>query len=110
MKRCQVSFALPDHQWSWQVEIAEQGTVNDALRRAREQAAGVDVPWETADVGIFGELCDRAAQPRDGDRIEIYRPLRSDPKVSRRARAAARKAAAGQASSRPRTEVPKSSR
>ena len=105
MKRCEVSFALPDRQWTWQVHLPEQGTVANALRLAREQARGLDIPWDSADVGIFGELCERATLPRDGDRIEIYRALRSDPKVSRRARAAAGKAAADPALSRPRKPV-----
>lgn len=105
MKRCQVSFALPERQWTWQVDLPEQGTVEDALRLARAQAGGQDIPWDSADVGIFGEPCDRAALPRDGDRIEIYRVLRSDPKVSRRARAAAGKAAGDPAPSRLRKPV-----
>ena len=58
--------------------LPDGATVADALAAARAQAAGVDVPWD-ADVGIFGELCDRAAVPRDGDRIEIYRPLKVGP-------------------------------
>ncbi len=102
MKRCLVSFAMPQRQWTWHVELPEQGTVEEALRLARNQAVGIDVPWDLADVGIFGVLCDRATLPRDGDRIEIYRPLRSDPKVSRRVRAAAGKAAADPAFSPPR--------
>src|SRR5689334_2362718 len=110
MKRCWVVYALPDRQWQWRVDLPGQGSVGDALDLARAQSIEVDVPWESADVGIFGETCDRATLVRDGDRIEIYRPLRSDPKVSRRARAAARRAAADQASSRPRTSVPKKDR
>jgi putative ubiquitin-RnfH superfamily antitoxin RatB of RatAB toxin-antitoxin module len=109
MKRCIVVFALPHRQWQWSVELPDQATVEDALRAAREQGGDAGVPWDT-DVGIFGEACDRATVPRDGDRIEIYRPLRSDPKESRRARAAARKAATGPASSRSPTVVPKSTR
>ena len=110
MKRCTVVYALPDRQWQWRVELQEQGTVADALVLARAQAGESSIPWDSADVGIFGEVCERAARPRDGDRIEIYRPLRSDPKVSRRARAAAGRAAADPASSRPRTSLPKTSR
>jgi hypothetical protein len=109
MKRCTVVFALPVRQWLWQVELADDDTVADALAQARAQGSAEEVPWG-ADVGIFGETCARDTLPRDGDRIEIYRPLRSDPKVSRRARAAAGKAAAGPASARPRTSDPKSSR
>src|SRR5262245_16068122 len=107
MKRCTVVHALPDRQWQWRVELPEQGTVADALALARAQAADQPVPWDSPDVGIFGEACTLTTRPRDGDRIEIYRPLRSDPKVSRRARAAAGRAAADQASSRPRTSAPK---
>src|SRR5687768_7288547 len=109
MKHCTVVFALPERQWQWRVELPDQATVADALAQARAQAAGVEVPWE-ADVGIFGESCARDTPLRDGDRIEIYRQLRSDPKVSRRARAAAGKAAADRASARPRTSGPKASR
>ena len=92
MKRCTVAFATPDRQWSWQLELPDDATVADALLEARALAADIAVPWD-ADVGIFGELCDRSAVPRDGDRIEIYRPLKLDPKESRRERAKARKAA-----------------
>jgi putative ubiquitin-RnfH superfamily antitoxin RatB of RatAB toxin-antitoxin module len=105
LKRCTVAFALPQRQWLWVVELPDDGNVADALALARAQAADVDVPWD-ADVGIFGEPCERTAIPRDGDRIEIYRPLSSDPKESRRARAKAGKAGAGPASSRPRSSAP----
>ena len=98
MKRVSVIFALPRQQWTWQLELPDAATVGDALQAARGQAVDTAVPWD-ADVGIFGEPCDRGTLPRDGDRIELYRPLSQDPKESRRARAAARKAAADRASS-----------
>jgi putative ubiquitin-RnfH superfamily antitoxin RatB of RatAB toxin-antitoxin module len=100
MKRCTVAYATPARQWLWEVTLADGATVAEALEQARGLAVGVDVSW-TAEVGIFGELCDRGAVPRDGDRIEIYRPLKSDPKESRRARAKARKAAQDREPSRP---------
>ena len=94
MKSCSVIFALPERQWSWQVTLADEATVGAALEAARAMAGAQDVPWDGA-VGIFGVRCDRDAVPRDGDRIEIYRPLRADPKASRRARAQDRKRAPG---------------
>jgi len=100
MKRCTVAYATPERQWLWVVTLPDSATVADALEQARAQVAGLDVPW-SAEVGIFGELCDRAAVPRDGDRIEIYRPLKADPKESRRERAKARKAAQDRELSRP---------
>jgi uncharacterized protein len=106
VKRCLVVYATPARQWSWTVELAGTASVADALASARAQAAGVDVPWD-GDVGIFGESCARDFVPLDGDRIEIYRPLTSDPKESRRARAAARRAERGPAPSPPRSSRPK---
>lgn len=93
-------FATPQRQWLWNVELGETGTVGEALELARAAAGSADVPWD-GPVGIFGALCDRNAVPRDGDRIEIYRPLRADPKVSRRERAKAGKRAPGQAAAPP---------
>ena len=106
MKRCTVAFATPERQWLWQLVLADDATVADALREARVQTAESAVPWD-ADVGIFGELCDRNAVPRDGDRIEIYRPLRLDPKESRRERARARKEAPDRVFSPPPKESPR---
>jgi uncharacterized protein len=102
MKTCFVAYATPARQSTWRVTLADAATVADALVLAREQAGSIEVPWD-ADVGIFGVLCSRDAVPRDGDRIEIYRPLRSDPKASRRARVAAGRAAPDRAPSRPRS-------
>lgn len=106
-RNCLVVFALPDHQWQWPVTLPPGATLQDALDLAREQAGDVEIPWETAEVGIFGEPCERSVRPRDGDRIEIYRPLKSDPKESRRARAAARRAAQDRAAVRPLTSATK---
>ena len=39
-------------------------------------------------VGIFGKVCKLGQGLRPGDRVEIYRPLITDPKESRRSRAA----------------------
>ncbi|MEO8016311.1 MAG: RnfH family protein [Pseudomonadota bacterium] len=81
--------------------LPDGATVAEALAAARAQSVAIEVPWG-ADVGIFGELCEATAVPRDGDRIELYRPLKSDPKVSRRERERARRVAQDRASNRQR--------
>lgn len=93
-KRCAVAFATAARQYLWRVEVARQASVGEVLEAARAQAGANDVPWDEADVGIFGEPCDRGAIPADGDRIEIYRPLSCDPKESRRERVRRARAAA----------------
>jgi len=92
MKRCTVVFATPQRQWQWLVQLHTDATVAEVLAVARAQKSEPDVPWD-ADVGIFGELCERSAVPADGDRIELYRPLKADPKESRRERVRAGRAA-----------------
>ena len=85
-KRCIVAYATRDEQFLWPVELPAAATVADALAAARALAQRDDVPWETADVGIFGRACNLSDVPLDGDRIEIYRPLHSDPRERRRER------------------------
>jgi uncharacterized protein len=94
-KRCVVAYATREHQYLWTVDLPTQATVGEAISTARGFAADTrttrgtreeieQIPWDTAPVGIFGELCDRQTVPADGDRIEIYRPLQSDPRERRR--------------------------
>jgi uncharacterized protein len=89
-KHCTVAFALPQRQFLWEVELPAEASIADALAAAEELAgrrneAGL-VPWREADVGIFGELRSRQEVPRDGDRVELYRPLAGDPRQRRRER------------------------
>ncbi len=89
-KHCVVAFALPARQLLWEVQLPIEATVAEALHQARIQAeargqAG-GVPWDSEALGLFGEPCRRQDVPRDGDRVEIYRPLINDPRASRRAR------------------------
>jgi putative ubiquitin-RnfH superfamily antitoxin RatB of RatAB toxin-antitoxin module len=83
-KHCQVVYATPERQLVWTVELPAEATIADALAAARQQAAPPDVPWDEAPVGIFGEVRDRSYCPQHADRIEIYRPLRADPRQRRR--------------------------
>jgi putative ubiquitin-RnfH superfamily antitoxin RatB of RatAB toxin-antitoxin module len=89
-KRCVVAFAAPARQYLWQVALAPDATIADAIEAARRQAKDILVPWDSAAVGIFGEPRTRADLPRDGDRIELYRPLSADPRARRRAQSTRR--------------------
>ena len=85
-KRCVVAYAMRDEQWLWEVEVPPDANVAAIIDAARTVANRDDVPWDDAPVGIFGQPCQRTDIPADGDRIEIYRPLASDPKERRRQR------------------------
>ena len=86
VKRCIVAYATAERQFLWPVEIDAGASIAEVIAAARRGASEAAVPWESAPVGIFGELRERDAVPADGDRIEQYRPLEQDPRARRRAR------------------------
>ena len=70
-------------------ELPAGATVADAIRvSGLAEAAGIDV--DAHDTGIWSRRVPRDHRLRDGDRVELYRPLQVDPKEARRARAARR--------------------
>ena len=86
-KRCVVAYATRTRQYLWSVELPLQATIADALAAARASAdPAAAIPWDSAPVGIFGEPRARTDSCADGDRIELYRPLRRDPRERRRER------------------------
>jgi putative ubiquitin-RnfH superfamily antitoxin RatB of RatAB toxin-antitoxin module len=61
--------------------------VADALRLAALDPDFIGVDLTNSALGIFGRLTRTDHALKEGDRIEIYRPLATDPKAARRARA-----------------------
>jgi len=63
-----------------------RGNVRAAIERSGLLARRAPVDL-SAGVGVYGKPCALDDPVRDGDRVEIYRPLRADPKQARRRRA-----------------------
>lgn len=64
------------------LDLPEGATVAEAL-----QATGWPVQtWQGQDVGIWGRKAHLDTRLQPLDRVEVYRPLRVDPKVARRER------------------------
>lgn len=95
-KCCLVVYATPEREYTWTVTLAPEATIGAALAAARAQAGadGTGIPWATAPVGVFGERRTRGDPCLDGERIELYRPLRRDPREGRRERIARERRAA----------------
>ena len=86
----EVVYAFPGRQVLRRVALPGGSTVEDAIR-----ASGLLEEFPEIDpnrVGIYGKVAGRDTRLRDRDRVEIYRPLRADPKEIRRARAGERRA------------------
>jgi putative ubiquitin-RnfH superfamily antitoxin RatB of RatAB toxin-antitoxin module len=75
----EVVRAWPERLELCALELDEGATVRSALA-----AAGMTAPQGA---GIHGRRVPLDTRLTDGDRVEIYRPLRADPKEARRQRA-----------------------
>ena len=87
----EVTYALPGEQALFSVELPAGSTVMDAIERSgiRERFEAMEV--DPKRLGIFSQRATPEQVLKDGDRVEIYRPLLVDPKEARRLRAEAEK-------------------
>lgn len=96
--RVEVAYAEPGRQFLRRIEVPAGACIADAI-----VASGVGAEY-AIDVdglacGLWSKVVARDTPLHDGDRIELYRPLKADPKESRRRRAeraSAKRRAAGQ--------------
>jgi hypothetical protein len=86
----EVVYASPRRQARYALRVEQGTTVADAICTSGVLEAFPEIDLARNRVGIHGNLTRLAQQLRDGDRVEIYRPLTADPKAARRARAARR--------------------
>lgn len=80
--RIEVAYALPDEQFLFEQEVEEGCTIEQALKTSKLLEEFPDLNIDK--VGIFGRLVPADTPLREGDRIEVYRPLKVDPRDRRR--------------------------
>jgi len=69
-----------------QLQLPAGSTVADALQASGMQTRHPEHELSALPVGVWGAFCERGEVLRDRDRVELYRPLRVDPKEARRQR------------------------
>lgn len=90
--RVEVAYAQPETQVVIPIEVPTGTTLAQAIALSGIAARFPGLDTDAAAVGIFGALVkDRSQVLRDGDRVEIYRPLQIDPKAARANRASAKR-------------------
>lgn len=87
--RVSVVHAEPDRVFSVNLELPPGATVADAIVQSGIRRARPEVEICDDRLGIFARKAGLQTALRDGDRVEIYRPLKIDPKEARRRRASA---------------------
>jgi Uncharacterized protein conserved in bacteria len=83
----EVVYALPRQGWSIPLTLAAGSTIEQAIVSSGilEQCPEIDLARNR--VGVFGKVKKLDTVLRTGDRVEIYRGLKIDPKEARRLRA-----------------------
>ena len=84
----EVVFALPARQELISLTVSPGTTAEMALQQSAIGDLFPDEDFSDYQLGIWGKLVTRSYSLKDGDRLEIYRPLLIDPRETRRARAA----------------------
>jgi len=92
MINIEVAWGDPEKQVLLALEVESGTTLIEAIELSgiREQVAQLEI--DPGRLGIFSRKKPPEFVLREGDRVEIYRPLIADPKEIRRKRAAAKSA------------------
>jgi putative ubiquitin-RnfH superfamily antitoxin RatB of RatAB toxin-antitoxin module len=89
--RIEVAYALREEQVRLELEMAEGTTARQAVERSGFLQRFPEIDLAPVGLGIFGRVVSPDTPLRDGDRVEIYRPLIADPKDARRKKASRRR-------------------
>lgn len=87
--KVEVAYAMPGRQRVIELPLSPAGlTARAAVECSGLLAEFPELSTQPLVLGIYGNVCDGERPLRDGDRVEIYRPLKQDPRALRRERAA----------------------
>jgi putative ubiquitin-RnfH superfamily antitoxin RatB of RatAB toxin-antitoxin module len=83
----EVVFALPERQVLLTVNLSDGATVAEALEVSRIARQFPGENLDALQAGLWGQPVERDRQVKDGDRVELFRPLAMDPREARRLKA-----------------------
>lgn len=89
MLQVEVAYARPDRQEIVTIDVPEGTTALEAVKMSGITDIFPEIDAEAIDMGVFGKVIKKPADHpvREGDRVELYRPLKIDPKQARLNRA-----------------------
>ena len=74
-----VAYALPEKQVWLELSVPDDATVKDAIEHSKILTLFPEVNLDEQKVGIYGKFCKLETKLKEGDRVEIYRPITADP-------------------------------
>lgn len=91
MLKIEVIYATPEQQEIIVLAVQQDSTIQQAIENSGVLTKYPEIDLAACDVGIFSQVKKLDQVVKEGDRIEIYRPLIADPKAKRREKAAQNK-------------------
>ncbi|HCW90464.1 MAG TPA: RnfH family protein [Marinobacter sp.] len=87
--RVEVAYARPDRQEIVELDVPEGTTAMEAVLKSGIEKIFPEIDPASTDMGLFGKVVKKPdVHPlREGDRVELYRPLKIDPRQARLNRA-----------------------
>ena len=82
-------YALPAAQSEISLRLEHGATLADAMAQLHAHPKCQDWQVDALALGVFGKVRPLTWRLTEGDRVECYRPLETDPKTARRLRASA---------------------
>lgn len=82
----EVCYALPGEQTIVPLTVPQGATMRDAIERSGLLQRFPELDISRMKAGVFGKVRALDAAVEAGDRVEIYRALKADPKVARQRR------------------------
>ena len=76
-----VAYATNEEQAWLDISVFEGATIKEAIELSGILKKFPEVDLEKQKVGIFGEIASLDTIVEDGDRVEIYRPIKIDPEL-----------------------------
>jgi len=83
----EVAYAKPDEQVILSLQVLAGTPAQQAIETSQILTLFPEIDLNRNKIGIFSKICPLTMPLRDGDRVEIYRPLLTNPKQLRKQKA-----------------------
>ena len=82
--RISVTYAEPSKQKWFELEVPDETSAEEAINLSGILQQFPEIDLEENKIGVFGKVVKLQQPLKEGDRVEIYRPITADPETVER--------------------------
>jgi len=79
-----IAYINPNKNYWLKFDVPDECTAMDAIKVSGILEQFPEIDLEKQKIGVYGKIIKPGLQVKEGDRIEIYRPITADPKTVKR--------------------------